>query len=386
MTRRNKYLKTESAKREYRYLLLVLKCLGIDIFESNIRWNLCSRIFKFLMPVFFNIIFIERTANVIIMIIIKPDALKLYLSFLVKYVLNIVLWFIVYYKKKEIRKLLSKLHERFDIVLMSEYRQRKCHYLYISRFITLLICLLPIIFGVASTITQLRSPNFRLYIWKADKNSFGVIVFLFLRAVSVSLQRDTFCGAVCLIYSLVCWRTTLCLLHYRKLFEKLLSDKEFMLVSENIFSRYILILNSTEDIDICFSFPIFVVTLINGVGLFSLLIYSFLNPEITPYTILRIIVIFITCTLFLLVTVFLSSQVPLEIKTNVNVLCRLHEEITQNPPNFPIDHHQIKLLRAITKRPIIILTGCDIIYFNRNVILVILGTLFTYGLLIINLK
>lgn len=211
---------------------------------------------------------------------------------------------------------------------------------------------------------------------------------LFFRALFSSEFRGTFFGLVCVFYCCVCWKLRQFLLEHRKLFKNILKIN-LRCDLQNIFSNYIVILDLVENVDDAFSHIVFMTTIVNSVSVFSLMAICFQiinnGSPVPPFISLEVSFILITSATYLTLTVSAAAQIPIEISKNTTALAKIYQKMKESSLFCKLNHNQ-KLLKMINKRPAIILSGCHIIYFSRNLIITIIGTLITYGLLIINFK
>lgn len=373
---------------DYRTVLLVLKLLGIDIFPGKSRGIRCCsylmNIFNFLM---FHLFYIERLFTFIPIIIIIPAGSKLFLAFLVHNFVILCLWNSVNCKKKKISHIIYKVQILHQLLAGGKYRRKKCFYKFI-RFITLGVCVMPIAYGIGEMATLLMIPDFYLYTWKIDKEALHSKLILFARGFLASLQRDTFCGVVCFLYVLICWKIRECFIDYTHYLKKTISRYTFVDIPEQFLTKYIAILDAVEGIDNKLSEIILVLTIDLVLSLFSLMACSFgiADKPLPAFALLHIFVTLITSATYLILLIIMAAQIPVEMKRNANLCHKFYEEILQRPLKFKLASTQVPLLKLIMRRKIITLSGCHIVYFNRSLLLTLIGTLITYGLLIMNFQ
>lgn len=381
-----KYRKT--AGKDYRYLLKALKVFGIDISplhskKVSIYWFLV----RIIVPLLHHIFLLERLLTFLPIIIAFPGKAKLFFAFIAHSFANVCLWNCVNYRRKQIRYILFKTFNSINSFSGRKYRKNRCLF---EKFICaslIVLCVLPIAYGFGELITLSMFTDLRLYLWRVDISAMDVKLILFIRGFLLSAQRDTFCGIFCLLYSLICWKTKQALLQYRVTLETSLNSFKLERIQKHTFINYNALLDAIQDTDDCFSQPIFVLTINLVLSLFSLLPITLSGDRsIPPFAMLHIAVTLITSATYLTFIIVMAAQIPLEMNRNILLFHKLHEVIIQYPTNFNLNSCEISFLKIIMKRESITLSGCHIIYLNRGLILTLVGSLITYGLLIVNFK
>ncbi|GFT59425.1 uncharacterized protein NPIL_426531 [Nephila pilipes] len=141
------------------------------------------------------------------------------------------------------------------------------------------------------------------------------------------------------------------------------------------------IIKVLEEIQEIFSKASFVICIANFMSCFSnlgeLIFYS---PK--RITLILIEAIFMsTSTLVTLLSIFYSAgQVPLEL----NKFSRINRKQCQKRAFLGEIEENATLDRMLFQEETFVLSGCEMIYFTRSGILTVLGTLLTYGLLVVS--
>ncbi|GIX77751.1 hypothetical protein CEXT_413331 [Caerostris extrusa] len=108
-----------------------------------------------------------------------------------------------------------------------------------------------------------------------------------------------------------------------------------------------------------------------------------MRKEIPSFMIFELSINTLTGIVILTSLTFCCSKIPelmIKIKIAVAVLIDKHEA------NDLIGSKEVRLLKRMEKKEIIYMSACDMIYFKKGFLLSACGTLFTYGLLIVNMK
>lgn len=368
-------------------IVMVLKLFGLDLSTvKRKKKTLLNISLNYLAPIIFHIIFLERIFHFITLTIRLPHLYKIFIPFTFNSAVILVLWYSLNAKKVKIAYLLNKI-QHLSRLEKSNNANKICFHLF-AKILIIVLCVLPLLYSFGEMYTMMYFPTVTFYMWMFDKNSIKTKAALFFRALFSSEFRGTFFGLVCIFYCCVCWKLRQFLLEHRKHFKNILKiNLRYDL--QNIFSNYIVILDLVESVDDAFSHIVFMTTIVNSVSVFSLMAICFQiinnGSPVPPFISLEVSFILITSTTYLILTISTAAQIPIEIAKNTTALAKIYQKMKENSLFCKVNHNQ-KLLKMIKKRPVIVLSGCHIIYFSRNLILTISGTLITYGLLIINFK
>lgn len=368
-------------------IVMVFKLFGLDLSTVKMKKKTLLHIsLNYLAPIMFHIICLERIFHFVSLTIRLPHLYKIFIPFTFNSVIILVLWYSLDAKKVKIANLLNKI-QHLSRLEKNNNTNIICFHLF-AKILIKILCVLPLLYSFGEMYTMLYFPTVTFYMWMLDTNSIKTKVALYFRALFSSEFRGTFFGLVCIFYCCVCCKLRQILLEYRKHFKNILKVN-LRCDLQNIFSNYIVILDVVESVDDAFSHIVFMTTIVNSVSVFSLMAICFQiinnGSLVPPFISLEVSFILITSATYLILTISAAAQVPIEISKNTTTLAKIHQKMKENALFCKLNHNQ-KLLKMIKKRPVIILSGCHIIYFSRNLIITIIGTLITYGLLIINFK
>lgn len=375
----------------FKYILIVLKLHGIDIAVKRIKRSKRCISVTYLFAVIFHLICFERMFNVIILTLRISNMYKIFVAFKCNIVTTIILWNIFNSSRKRIARVLNNLQEA-SICLPRKRRDKVLLTQRILKYSTFILCILPFVYAIGETCTLLYYRIIIFLLWDLSKEDVTTDILLYLRGFCSSIQRDTFPGILCVFYCSMCWEIRQLLLEYRNLFKNIIKTKSYCNFPKQILMNYSAVLDLVEDFDDCFSHTIFILTILNTVSVFSLMGICFYithsGTKVSPFLILQISVILVTSATYLVCFIIAAAQIPIEIDRNATDVVKIYQEMKyssmrKKQDSMP-DCVSKRLLKMIIKRPTITLSGCHIVYFSRSLILTIIGTLVTYGLLVLN--
>lgn len=366
------------------YVLLFLKFFGIDFISSRRDQALfCHNFAGLLYKICFHLIYIDSVLiNVSFMIRMQDP--KLFLSNITNLTAILILWYIMIIKRTKIKKILSSINyatRNFEI----PKENKSCN---MTKVLSLVLCILPLCYGFAAIYVSSLDQISIIYFWKVKKVSYVNYIFHYISKVGSSLMRHSFIGFVTIIYTSTCYKVIKYMVKFRKHLVKSLREKNIKIISTSFLLSYMNVLDIIEDLEEVFNGPAFVLTLSNGLSLFTLMAIAFhsRSQNLSEFELLHIIMFLITSGFSLVTIIIIASQVPLEVEKNVKCLIKFQENYILDPTAFRLDKTQLIMIEGASERRIVILSGCHIIYFTRHVLLTIIGALITYGLLIMQIQ
>ncbi|GFT33481.1 uncharacterized protein NPIL_668811 [Nephila pilipes] len=135
-----------------------------------------------------------------------------------------------------------------------------------------------------------------------------------------------------------------------------------------------------EEIQAVFSQTSFIICMANFMSCLSSLsqIIFYISQNVAP-TIIEILFILSSALASMLSIFYNAGQIPKEMKRFSQILRALHEDRILSG----IVQENSLVEKLILDENIFVLSGCDLIFFTRSGILTVLGTILTYGLLIL---
>lgn len=359
----------------------IFRLFGIDLFsKKNRRRNRCS--FRTVLPVILvHLIYIDGMLTNTFLLTVTTEV-QLVISRLINVTLMMMLWYIIMFKEYKIRLCLQSFSS-----LLPVKARRKCSCIN-TRIFLILLYFIPFVYGaVAIYVTEDDRLKY-LYFWKIKNVTTTIRGFRYLEEFGTSIMAHVFCGLVTLLYSSKCRHIIQSLTVYREIINISLKENKSSFLSTSFLRSYLKTLDVIENIDEVFTVPIFVLTASNGSSLFTLMAVAFMTQStgMSHYIMLQVIMYVSTSGVYMITTIIVASQIPLEVEDNVKYFNKLHEKVILEPSIYYADEIQLTLIKSIIKRPIITLSGCHIIYFTRHMLISIIGALITYGLLIMQIK
>ncbi|GBO19144.1 hypothetical protein AVEN_166038-1 [Araneus ventricosus] len=150
----------------------------------------------------------------------------------------------------------------------------------------------------------------------------------------------------------------------------------------NIQKDYNIIEGNLRLLKLILSTPLFVILLGSLFNLYVVLTYS-LHEKFPPCMIVELVVNTFTGIGIILFLIICSSKIPenmLKIKETASLL------IDKYQLNIMNRGKAISVLDRLEKKNVIYLSACGMIDFKKSLLLTAFGSLFTYGLLILNLN
>ncbi|GFW69713.1 uncharacterized protein TNCV_1883571 [Trichonephila clavipes] len=142
------------------------------------------------------------------------------------------------------------------------------------------------------------------------------------------------------------------------------------------------IMKLAEEIQTVFSRASFFICMTNFMSCLSNLgqIIFYLTQNVAP-TLIEILFISFSALSSMLSIFYYAGQIPIEMKRLTQVLKNKFVDRV----SLGIDQDNSFVERLLVEENTFVMSGCDLIFFTRNGILTVLGTILTYGLLILSL-
>lgn len=369
------------SKDDY-YLLLFLRFMGINLFSSKHRRSCFGMIMRFLSPVIFHLIYIEGVlSNASYMI--KANDAKLFLSNILNLTTILILWYMLLFKKKKIKKYLVSAN---CIVFNPSKKKKSC--LHITNMASILLFIIPFIYALAAVYFNSEDQLLDFYFWRFKEVSNLNYIIAFCTECGLSMMTHSFVGIVSTLYVSCCYKVVKSLSSHREQLNKSLNEGESRILSTTFLQLYLKLLDAIESLEDAFTSSAFILTVSNGFSLFTLMAISFMSKSIdlSDYVILQMFMLSVTSGIYLVVTIVAASQIPLEIERNVKYFTKLNEKSVLESPLFSFDDHQLVLIKGAVERRVIVLSGCHLIYFTRHMLISMIGALITYGLLVMQMN
>ncbi|GBN80059.1 hypothetical protein AVEN_11023-1 [Araneus ventricosus] len=291
-------------------------------------------------------------------------------------ILSVVLWHVLYHKRKPLREFLVKVQELNCSLLHSYEKHIEAVLINLS-----LLCntAIPIAFAllcICSSSTESRD-TFWTYGYKMEDLSTLTKSCIFVAIIAYNSLK-IFPGILTCIYCVLCIRLSKLLISYN---EKLVKIAEGSLHSspKRLVNQYFEILSTVELLQIIFSEPLFVLILRHFLHLFATLAYvmPFLKQQFTTVIIGEITVIVLTTCLSTIAIMIFASKITDNIQNVKHSFQRYKEKMV-------LEHEgkDEKIIQLAIDRDYVQPSACNTIILRKRFILSIFGALLTYSIII----
>lgn len=371
---------------KYGIILNVCFWAGINISEKAKTRNLVRHVLSFLFPVLMHLAYIDY-------LIMSYKNLKrmwheyqVVISYVTSNTLSLCLWHILYSRRKKLKTFLVKLASVSDVILVNKPRKKK-----LTNFaIFSVIVFLPIFYSCLTVFLINHNDKdhyhrFFTYGKTVENFTFTVNAYLFVKTLFSEMLDPVFTSIVTILYCTLCHRCHLLISACKRKLQALnrtRSNPRLLLELTRDYAKTIEMLELLQNV---FSLPTFLLVVVDSTSSFttlaSVLLYS--SEERTALITAENVFVFANSALLLAATIGFAGQIPITMNEISSRSQRLYDTALWESNNGARDRIEVLLLDVIQRKKVFVLSGCDIIVFTRGAILTALGTLFTYGLLII---
>ncbi|GFQ99677.1 uncharacterized protein TNCT_614671 [Trichonephila clavata] len=292
-------------------------------------------------------------------------------------ILSVILWYSVYFKRRSLSKLVTKMEELYTLEGSSSVGDFEASCTNIGLFT---YTLTPTLFAFVyvSAFTEGRKDN--LWAYGYELKDFSVI-FKMLLFVNVNMYESLqiiFPGILTCTYCTVCYRLSKLLVRHNKKVLNISQTLHFM-SSTHLVKEYFTILDVVDLVQKIFSEPVFLLVMMHSVHMFSMMAYylSFTADQFSVVIITESIIVSSTTALSTIIIIIYASKVVMKMKIVQNTYRRCKESFILNSKY----KYDINIQLAIDRK-LQDLSACDVVIFQKSLILSLAGALLTYGLLI----
>ncbi|GFU05883.1 uncharacterized protein NPIL_273781 [Nephila pilipes] len=377
----------------YGMILRVLSCTGINLFEEQAKKSrdFAFRIFGMCFTLFLHLSSIDYWIMSYFNLKSNWHEYQVVLSLVFSNNASLLLWHVLYRKRRYLRILLEKMEAICDSHLVVSLFEKTL----INCIILFGIFIVPLTYSSISVYLMNQNDtsdyySFFTYGRKVSNFTTCLNAYLFTKSLMTSLLEPIFTSCVTFIYCLLCYRSCRLLVEFRKRIVNLLSSgsKPSREVLKQLIVDYGRLCRVLERLQCVFSLPSFLLTIVDVMSSFTILASSLLYTpeEITGPMIAENAFTLMTSAMLIIALIAFAAQIPVTMSTIRMCLQKIQEKRVVTECQGTLEDSRFRLLQILKERPLVILSGCDIIYFTRITIVTVLGTLLTYGLLIIQLK
>lgn len=380
------------SSNNYSTILNIMSYTGIDLFgQPGTRSSTtATRVIGIFVAVLLHLSSVDYLIMSYINLGHHWEEYQVVLSLMLSNTISLALWHILHYRRKSLKILIERMRSISDGVYVISSFEKSV----VDLAVVFSLFILPITYSIVSTYLMIANDPYAyhaFYTYGLEERNVTTSVYgyFFAKVLSTSLLDPIFVSCVTFVYCLLCHRSWRLLSEYRKRLVKLLKSRNEPSTESlhRMVSDYGRICHVLGKLQCIFSLPTFLMTIVDSMSSFTILASALLySPEeYTGPVIAENVFIFVTSAWLLMATISCAARIPIEMVKVRNCFQRLQEKVLVLN-NHRADKSNVRLLQYLKERPLIVLSGCEIIYFTRVTILSALGTLFTYGLLIIQLK
>lgn len=229
--------------------------------------------------------------------------------------------------------------------------------------------------------------RFTYHVMEKCENTYSNIVYFFLKHIFLIIVSSSFCNAIAIAYCYLCYRCYVLLSSYRKHVQRLASmDTKYLLKTE-LGNDYRKLRKIVNDIQLGFSLPSLIVLIISFLQAFGFLALLVLQPSklSSVFLVFETICVRVSTGIFALLIPCFSVQIFLETRRNKDTFNEVYADIVFHSSDHtsPENLHVLYVLKEMEP---IKFSASGMVEFTGGTMLAILGTLLTYGLLILNVN
>ncbi|GFR26246.1 uncharacterized protein TNCT_399101 [Trichonephila clavata] len=208
-------------------------------------------------------------------------------------------------------------------------------------------------------------------------------VIALLKMIPMNCLFHTFANLVALLYCHWCY-------HCYMQLQRLSHEVKTCLRETFLYPKQIELLqlrrraiDQIEDLQRNFSFISFLVCIVNFTMCFSSLgSYLWLSENSYPFVTIDAFYTTFNCLMSLSAIFVVAGQVPIEMENFTNEFLKKFEHRFFLEPS----QDNTRVLEWLLKKPDLVLSGCKVISYRRSSVLTAVGTILTYGLLVVNME
>lgn len=345
--------------------------MGIDLFKRNgyIRCNKYTVLFVFIL--------LTGLAWYVIYIVIIGINVRDYLTcfgFLSTPALVDSAWFMLYRSRYRLKNIFNRLADNFG------HQPNRCLQMLQVCALFAMVFVYPIVVAAIYMLSlQDCSSCDRFYTMTFSSEELGFaghLIFVIFSAYVTQIIKTNVLCLIGVVYCSLCYRCCRKISAVKhKLSTIVRSKSNYELL--NILKFYQRILKTIIMLEDAFSSVMLMCVLVNFLSVFTGFSVIFFT-DLNFYKILDITLVIVFNVLILIIIVAFASEIPQQIREVNMKLCEMNEDIS-------FSHNWMNAkssIEALLQREVIVLSACNILQFNRGLILASTGCLLTYGLLV----
>ena len=389
---RKVYLKWNSKEKTFRgdslkILLRVLCLLGINVYESSNSTYLNFKIVSYFYPLYAHAFILYVTTVFLTHLMFDSSLFKTNVTQETLCCLSVLLWHVLYKRRKSLKDI-CKTFERLGIfskkILYDSPRPYLIKSLMIMNFVFNLTCSVFVL--TESKITDLYCVVFSYH--KRTKCTEAFIkLIMFIIAVSFNFLASSFTNIISILYCALCYRCSVTLICFRNCLQKIQNSMDYFKLQNKLVRDYMELIHVIRIVQSVLSLPSLLILMISFMQAFIFLAKFMLGParELTLFFLLEQICLHMSTGVFAFLVPFCCSQITRQMEKNKIAFHRICECIVFRHDMIATADN-LKVLKTLYKISPITFSAYGMVKFSFSTVLAILGTLLTYGLLILNIK
>lgn len=361
-----------------------LQWLGVIVPENS---SLSMKFIRFAYPLFAYIMVIDCAILCIFHLKLTDDNLQLSLATFFAYIFPLLIWHSIYNKGKSLIKVIKLFQKVSKYYIMSDNPSR-C-FLKIILVINVILSL-PV-FLSSFIYTDEAYTVCKIYFYNSEeickRNNIKTQLYVFTKTLLLHSVSSLFNNVVAFVYCCLCYRCFALLRSYRNHVKKIRVSKKYGLLQPDLGADYMILCDIVTSVNNIFSIPSFLLLTVAFWQAFIVLARILFVPEdlTSVFYMMEIICLRLPVATFVFVIPACAARVSKEMFEIKLEFERLYDTISFNFDRQTLSEN-LQILSLLKEIDPIQLSAWEIIELEGSTIPSTLGTLITYGLLIMSLN
>lgn len=366
-------------------LFQILIWLGIAKSNDSESSVSIKKILRFTYPLLAHVITLDIAFICIIHIKYSDINAQVVVAYIFVSVLMLLVWYLMKKKSKALKilfKILRKISE--DQKVSNKPRS--------SLLVILLIFNILLLVSYSSSFILFPTEidyMCKFYFYNIEEmcsQTFPNQIYIFLKTFFARMPPFAN-NIIAFVYCCLCYRCTALLRNFRERIQKVDFLKEDTIFLRNLVLQYQNLHDAVISLQHTFAVPSLLILIASFIGAFIVLARFILYPEeeVTVFYMIEHLCVNIPAASFTFIMPVYAAQVSREMIENRAMFHRLYEYIVFHSLDST-SHENLHVLSVLKRIKPVQLSGCNMVEFTGGTIPAALGTLITYGLLILNLN
>lgn len=368
-------------------LLNIFHLIGICKEDSS--GGLCNRarhFMKFIYPLFTIITLLDGIIMFAVHTSFDPSDPQTGIAYIVSCAITLAAWHALYKKGQLLNQIFTSLQD----VSQRRLKPSKLRSFFLNVILWLNLiaaCGFPLFFLIGSSEADHYCRVFLYYTLEGCSPSLAIRLFFFIKALSASIASSLFCTVISIIYCFLCNRCSVLLKDYRRRMQRIAFLNGFRKKLNSDFGKdyhdLIRIIHCIQSVFYCASFLIFLVSFMQAFTVLALLIL-YNDEHMSLFYIMENFCLHFSSGTFAFLIPFFSAQVFAEMKRNWIAFQKLYSRVIFESGEDVVTSERLDVLNSLKQISPFKLSAWGLIDFSGGTVLAVLGTLLTYGLLVLS--